>query len=149
MLNREVIFPIILIAFSTIVLALIPQFQMPSYSQDASVGAKFFPTVIAIAQIALCVALIVQHFLKKSEQGEVKAIVSKMSLMGLVFLVFYAVLISIAGYLLASLISFTVYLAFLRVKKPLYYIVAWVFVFGIYYLFAKVFFISLPEGMFF
>lgn len=149
MLNREVVFPVILIAFCTVVLALIPQFQVPLYSQDASVGAKFFPTVIVIGQIAICIALIVQHFLKKSDPAEAKAIVSKMSLMGLVFLVTYAVLITIVGYLIASLVSFTAYLAFLKVKKPLYYIVAWVFVFAIYYLFAKVFFISLPEGMFY
>ena len=122
---------------------------MPLYSQDASVGAKFFPTVIILGQIAICIALIVQHFVKKVETTEAKAIVSKMSLLGLVFLVLYAVLISVVGYLIASLISFTGYLVFLKVKKPLYYIVAWVFVFAIYYLFAKVFFISLPEGMFY
>jgi hypothetical protein len=132
-----------------VVLALIPQFEVPLYSQDASVGAGFFPTVILVGQLVICVALIVQHLNKKAETQEAKSIVSKMSLMGLVFLIFYAVLISVVGYLLASLISFTVYLIVLKVKKPMYYVVAWVFVFAIYYLFAKVFFIALPEGMFY
>lgn len=150
MLNRDIVFPSLMIVLSLVILTLVPQFEMPSYQQDASVGAKFFPAVLAIGQIIICVALIIQHQLKKNaEQGKANPIFSKMSLAGLVFLVVYVALISITGYLPASLLTFTGYLAFMKVKKPLYYVVAWVFVLAVYYLFANVFFISLPTGMFY
>ncbi|TXR53495.1 tripartite tricarboxylate transporter TctB family protein [Reinekea thalattae] len=153
MLNREVVFPVIVIVLCAVVLALIPQFEVPLYQQDASVGAKFFPSVIILAQLVICIALIVQHLMKKHrsqlDESETTPIVSLMSLMGLLFLIGYAILISFVGYLPASLLSFTAYLACLRVTKPLYYLIAWLFVFGIYFLFAKVFFISLPTGIFY
>lgn len=149
MLSREVVFPVLVIIFSAVILSLIPQFSMPMYQQDASVGAKFFPTVIAVAQILICIGLIVQYKLKKPQSSEARPIFTPMSLFGLGFLLFYAVFMSIAGYLIASLVTFTLYLVCLKMNKPMYYIVAWLFVFGIYYLFGTVFLISLPTGIFY
>ncbi|MCZ8486568.1 hypothetical protein O9993_18185 [Vibrio lentus] len=37
--------------------------------QDASVDAKFFPMMIVIAQIAICIVLIVQHTNSKASQN--------------------------------------------------------------------------------
>lgn len=147
MINRNVIFPSLIIVLSAIILAVISQFEQPRF-QDASVNAQFFPTVIAIMQIIICIALLVQYKLKKIE-SDGKPILSKMALFGLIFLCCYAVLISIIGYLYASLIAFTIYLVFFKIKKPLYYVVAWVFVFSIYYLFGEVFYIALPDGLFY
>ncbi|WP_133013418.1 tripartite tricarboxylate transporter TctB family protein [Marinomonas flavescens] len=150
MFNRGVVFPVLMIVVSAIILAVIPQFSVPSYGQqDASVGAKFFPTVLAIAQILICIALLIQQRAKKIEAIESEKIFSKMSLFGLCFLITYAVLIHLLGYLVASLIAFTLYLAYLKTKKPSYYLFAYVFVVAIYYLFGHVFVISLPEGVFF
>lgn len=149
MFNRDIIFPTLIIVLSAVVLTLIPQFPVPTYyQQDASVGANFFPTVLVIAQIVICIALIIQHKKKQKSTVKPEKIFSKLSLFGLVFLIAYAVLINIFGYLIASLIAFTLYLAYLKNKKPIYYVVAWVFVVAIYYLFGHVFLISLPEGIF-
>jgi hypothetical protein len=83
-----------------------------------------------------------------SEKNQ-EPMISRMAIFGAVFLVAYAILISITGYLIASLIAFTAYLIYFKVKKPLYYGVAWTFVFCVYYLFGEVFYIALPQGIFY
>lgn len=144
MLNRNIIFPSIIIFLSAIAFAVITQFDKPMY-QDASVDAKFFPMVIVIAQIILCFILIFQHISKKSKIKE-EPLLTKMSIFGILYVLGYAILISIIGYLYASLITFLFYLVYFKVKKPLYYIVAITFVLVVYYLFGEVFYISLPEA---
>ncbi|CAH0526132.1 tripartite tricarboxylate transporter TctB family protein [Vibrio hippocampi] len=147
MINRNMIFPSLIIVISAIVLVIISQFAEPRF-QDASVDAKFFPTAIAIIQILICIALIVQVRIKKLAANQ-QPIFSKMAAFGVGFLIAYAVLISVIGYLYASLVAFTAYLIFFKVKKPLFYAVAWAFVFCVYYLFGEVFYIALPEGYFY
>ena len=147
MINRNIFFPGLMIFLSLIVLVLITQFPEPRY-QDAPVGAGFFPTVVAIIQIIICSILITQHVKNKAAKKEIKLITSH-SIFGFTLLIGYAALILLVGYLPASLVGFTYYLVYYRVKKPLYYVVAWVFVFAIYFLFSDVFIISLPEGLLF
>ena len=147
MLNRNIFFPSLVIFLSLVFLVLISQFEEPRY-QDAPVGAGFFPAVIAIIQIIICSVLIIQYKKKQKPQKEV-TLISSHSIFGFTFLIGYAVLITLVGYLPASLIGFTYYLIFYRVKKPLYYVTAWIFVFAIYFLFSEVFIISLPEGLLF
>ncbi len=147
MSNRNIVFPSIMIVLSAIVLFLVGQFDEPRF-QDASVDAKFFPTVIAIGQIILCIALIIQHKMKKNAEAQ-NPLFSKMAAFAVAFIIGYALLISVIGYLYASLVAFTLYLVFFKVKKPLYYLVAWVFVGCVYYLFGEVFYIALPQGLFF
>lgn len=150
MLDRNVVFPSIVILLSAIAFFFIGQFDEPMY-QEASVDAKFFPRAIVIGQIILCIALMLQHKAKSklNSTQETSPIFSKLSIFGLGFLVGYAVLMSFVGYLIASVIAFISYLAYFKVKKPLYYFVAVSFVFGIYYLFGTVFVIVLPEGSLF
>lgn len=151
MLNRNIFFPGLMIFLSLIFLVLISQFEEPRY-QDAPVGAGFFPAVIAIIQIIICSILIIQYKKKQKPQQAPKeeiTLVSSHAIFGFTFLIGYAVLITLVGYLPASLIGFTYYLLFYRIKKPLYYVTAWVFVFAIYFLFSEVFIISLPEGLLF
>ena len=147
MFNRHILFPSLVIIISLIMLVIISQFPEPMY-QDAPVGAGFFPTAVAILQIIICSVLIYQYK-TKTKQTNQPSLVSSKSIFGIVFLIVYAVLISLVGYLIASLIGFTGYLIYFKIKKPLYYIIAWVFVFTIYYLFGEVFVISLPEGLLF
>lgn len=152
MLNRNVIFPSIIILLSALAFAVITQFDKPMY-QDASVDAKFFPIVIVIAQIVICIVLLIQykykqsHIKEESLASEEEPIISKMSLLGIAYLIGYALLISVIGYLYASLIAFIFYLLYFKIKKPIYYIVAVIFVLAVYYLFGKVFYISLPEAI--
>lgn len=157
MLNRNIFFPSLIILLSLIFLVFISQFPEPRY-QDAPVGAGFFPAVIAVLQIIICSVLIFQYKQKqnnqqadKQKQQETKEIplVSKHSIFGFTLLIGYAALITLVGYLPASLVGFTYYLVYYRVKKPLYYAIAWIFVFTIYFLFGEVFVISLPEGLLF
>ena len=157
MLNRNIFFPSLIILLSLIFLVFISQFPEPRY-QDAPVGAGFFPAVIAVLQIIICSVLIFQYKQKQNNQQADKQkqqetneipLVSKHSIFGFTLLIGYAALITLVGYLPASLVGFTYYLIYYRVKKPLYYAIAWIFVFTIYFLFGEVFVISLPEGLLF
>jgi len=152
MLNRNIFFPSLIILLSLIFLVFISQFPEPRY-QDAPVGAGFFPAVIAVLQIIICSVLILQYKQKQQNQKQKETkespLVSKHSIFGFTLLIGYAALITLVGYLPASLIGFTYYLVYYRVKKPLYYAIAWIFVFTIYFLFGEVFVISLPEGLLF
>ncbi|MGB5447071.1 MAG: tripartite tricarboxylate transporter TctB family protein [Psychromonas sp.] len=153
MLNRNVIFPSIIILLSALAFAVITQFDKPMYL-DSSVDAKFFPMVIVIAQIVICIILLIQHKYKQSHLKEAESLaakeqplISKMSVFGIAYLIGYALLITVIGYLYASLFAFIFYLLYFKIKKPLYYIVAIVFVLAVYYLFGEVFYISLPEAI--
>ncbi|OEF29398.1 tripartite tricarboxylate transporter TctB family protein [Vibrio rumoiensis] len=145
MLNRNVVFPSIIIVLSAIAFAVITQFDSPMY-QDSSVSAKFFPMAIVVAQIVICVLLLVQYKLK-GDQSLQEAFISKMSIFGICFLIGYALLISVLGYLYASLAAFMFYLVYFKIKKPVYYVVAIIFVVAVNYLFGEVFYISLPQAM--
>lgn len=147
MINRHIFFPSLVIIISFLVLVGVTQFKLPLY-QDAPVGAGFFPTVVAIIQVLICGVLIIQHKNKKHHEKE-EPLISKKSIFGIVYLISYAVLITLIGYLFASLISFTFYLVYFKIKKPLYYAIAWIFVFTIYFVFGEVFYIALPEGLLF
>lgn len=144
---RSLVFPMIMICFSLVALIFIQGFEAPMF-QDASVDAKFFPRVIAIAILIISLLLILQEKIKPSLQT-IPPIFSKMAIYGFLYLIGYAVLIHFIGYLYATLAAFTLYLICFKVKKPSYYVTAWLFVFGIYYLFSEVFIISLPEGALF
>lgn len=147
MINRHIFFPSLVIIISFLVLVGVTQFKLPLY-QDAPVGAGFFPAVVAIIQVLICGVLIIQHKNKKHHEKE-EPLISKKSIFGIVYLISYAVLITLIGYLFASLISFTFYLVYFKIKKPLYYAIAWIFVFTIYFVFGEVFYIALPEGLLF
>lgn len=148
MFNRNIIFPLCIIVLSVITLFIIGNFDQPRY-RDASIDASFFPTVIVIAQIIICLGLIVQFKLKKEIESNQPKILSKGAILGFLLLISYAVIIYIFGYIIASLTVFTLYLASLKITKPAYYVIAWSFVFIIYYLFSEIFVISLPESIFF
>ncbi|MDG3086325.1 tripartite tricarboxylate transporter TctB family protein [Vibrio hannami] len=147
MKERNILFPVLMVIISILALISISQFDNPRF-QDASVDAKFFPTVVSCIIIVISVLLAVQSRLKK-ESDNITPIFSRLSIFGVGFLLAYAVLISFIGYLPASLIAFTAYLAVFKIKKPSYYAIAWTFVVGIYYLFSEVFIISLPTGSLF
>ncbi|WP_375748973.1 tripartite tricarboxylate transporter TctB family protein [Vibrio sp. HN007] len=148
MKERNILFPVLMVIISILALISISQFDNPRF-QDASVNAKFFPTVVACFIIFISVLLAVQSKLKNEAAKGAEPIFSKLAIFGVAFLLVYAVLISFIGYLPASLIAFTVYLVVFKVKKPSYYAIAWTFVVAIYYLFSEVFIISLPQGSLF
>jgi len=148
MFNRNIFFPALITFLSAVVLVLITQFPEPRF-QDAPVGAAFFPTAVAIIQVIICAILIIQHKNQKRAAIKEEPLISRKSIFGIAFLIGYAALIHIVGYLLASLIGFTFYLIYYKIKKPTYYLFAWIFVFAIYYLFGEIFVISLPEGLLF
>ncbi|MGR5065764.1 tripartite tricarboxylate transporter TctB family protein [Photobacterium sp. DNB22_13_2] len=151
MLNRNFLFPSLIILLGAASLIIISQFDKPMF-QDASVDAAFFPTVVVIAMMVISTVLIFQHWqknkLKKNPHLEhEEPLFSKLSIFGIAYLFGYAFLIHILGYLFASLIAFALYLIYFKVKKPLYYVIAAVFVFSVYYLFGEVFVIALPDGI--
>lgn len=148
MLDSKYIFPVFTATLSAYALYLISLFDEPRF-QDATVNAKFFPTTVSIIIIMLSLAIFFQEYRKRSEPAERTVIFSKKAMYGLLFVVSYITLIYFVGYLFASFISFYAYLLCLRVKKIIYYIVATVFVITINYLFGSVFYIALPQGLFY
>ena len=152
MLNRNFLFPSLIILLGAASLLVISQFDKPMF-QDASVDAAFFPTVVTIAMMVISAVLVFQHWQKnqrdKKENTQEKEapLFSKLSIFGVAYLIGYAFLIHLLGYLFASLIAFALYLIYFKVKKPLYYVIAAVFVVSVYYLFGEVFVIALPDGI--
>lgn len=147
MTNRHILFPLCIMLFSLVSLYIIGQFDQPRF-QESSIGAGFFPTMIAIFQLLLCAGLIVQHKMKKQREAE-PPLLTAMSVYGILFVLGYVAGIYFLGYLIASLLAFTLYLVFFKVKKVSWYIIAWAFVGLIYYVFGEVLFIALPEGLIF
>ena len=153
MLNRNFLFPSLIILLGAASLFVISQFDKPMF-QDASVDAAFFPTVVTIAMMVISSVLVFQHWQKNSSETKKRPtqekeapLFSKLSIFGVAYLIGYAFLIHLLGYLFASLIAFALYLIYFKVKKPLYYVIAAVFVVSVYYLFGEVFVIALPDGI--
>lgn len=134
-----------MILFGVIAQILIAQFEEPRFG-SGSVGAKFFPSAVAAFIIILSVCLLIQAYLEKTPKEDRQPIISKASLLGVVFIVSYVVVMSFIGYLASTLLAFMIYLAVLKTKKISYYLIAATFAFTIYYIFGEVFFIALPQG---
>ncbi len=148
---RDIAFPVCMILLSMASLVFIGQFEEPMF-RDASVDAKFFPKVVTIGIMILSLLLIMQNRVadkSKNKATEVTPIFTKLSLFGVLYLIGYALLIHFIGYLWASVLAFTLYLLLFKVRKPIYYLYAWVFVFALYYLFGEVFYIAFPQGIFY
>ncbi|AJR05106.1 tripartite tricarboxylate transporter TctB family protein [Photobacterium gaetbulicola] len=152
MLNRNFLFPSLIILLGAASLFVISQFDKPIF-QDASVDAAFFPTVVTIAMMFISAVLAFQHwqkahrYKKEKKQEKEAPIFSKLSIFGVAYLIGYTFLIHLLGYLFASLIAFALYLFYFKVKKTLYYVIAAVFVVSVYFLFGEVFVIALPDGI--
>jgi len=144
--SKNLAFPIIIILMSIVALFFISQFPSPSY-QDSSVSSKFFPSAIAIIQIIICSFIIVGEYINRKDKKENIPLFNKYSLFGALFLIGYAVLIYLSGYLISTLLAFVIYLLFFRSKNIWYYVTALVFTLVVYYVFANVFYVALPEGL--
>jgi hypothetical protein len=148
MKTKSLIFPVIVVVISFIALYFISQFPTPSF-QDASVTSKFFPTAVAIIQIIICFFIILGELLNRKETTYKAAFFNKYSVFGVVFIISYVALIYVFGYFFSTLAAFIVYLFFFKIKTISYYITAVIFTCAVYYIFANVFFVSLPEGLIF
>ncbi|MBR7890112.1 tripartite tricarboxylate transporter TctB family protein [Marinomonas sp. A79] len=144
---KNIILPSVIIVISLVALYFISQFAVPSF-QDASVGSKFFPTAIAVIQIIICVCIILGEIFHKDPQQDSAPLFNKYSIFGAVFIIGYATAIYFLGYLAATLLAFFLYLVFFKTTKRYYYLIAIVFTLVIYYVFANVFYVALPEGLF-
>ncbi|MCB5161178.1 tripartite tricarboxylate transporter TctB family protein [Marinomonas algarum] len=143
---KKILLPSVIIVISVVALYFISQFSVPNF-QDASVGSKFFPTAIAVLQIIICFFIILGELLDTESESDSAPFLNKYSLFGAVFIIGYATTIYFLGYFLATLLAFGVYLLFFRTKNLYYYLVAIVFTVVIYYVFANVFYVALPEGL--
>lgn len=144
--GKNLVFPIVIICVSAVFLFFASQFPSPSF-QDSSVSSKFFPSAIAVIQIIICLCLIAGELLKRNKASESASVFSKYSIFGAAFIIGYAFLIYLLGYLASTLIAFFVYLAFFRNKNIWYYVTGIVFTCVIYYVFVNVFYVALPEGL--
>ena len=146
MKTRSLAFPIIMIVLSCIVLYVISQFSVPSF-QDASVTSKFFPSTVAIIQIIICFFIILGEILNRKNTSYNAVLFNKYSLFGALFIISYVALIYVFGYFIATLAAFIAYLLFFKIKNIKYYITAVLFTSIVYYIFANIFYVALPEGL--
>lgn len=144
--SKNLAFPIVIIFISIMALFFISQFPTPSY-EDSSVSSKFFPSAIAIIQIIICSFIILGEYINRRNKSEDNALFNKYSLFGALFLIAYAALIYVFGYFISTLVAFIIYLFFFKSKNIWYYITALVFTSVVYYVFANVFYVALPEGI--
>ena len=146
MKTKSLAFPIIVIVLSCVALYFISQFSVPSF-QDASVTSKFFPSAIAIIQIIICLFIILGEILNRKNTSYNTVLFNKYSVFGAVFIISYVVLIYVFGYFIATLTAFIAYLLFFKSRNVKYYITAVLFTSIVYYIFANVFYVALPEGL--
>ena len=146
--GKNIAFPVILIFVSAAFLFFANQFQLPSYEGDAGgVSSKFFPSVVAIMQIVICFFIILKEYIDRNKSSERTPFLNRYSVFGIVFILGYAFSIYLLGYFLSTLISFLLYLVFFKTKNIWYYVTAVLFTCIIYYVFANVFYVALPEGL--
>ncbi|SDB53457.1 Tripartite tricarboxylate transporter TctB family protein [Pseudobutyrivibrio sp. YE44] len=141
---------IIMGGLSLILLLLMPyQVRVPAFDSGAP-SPRIIPGICLVIMLIFSIVLIIQSLVLKKEkivefdwQKEKPAIL----LIGLLCL--YVALILLIGFIPASAVTFALILAYCGERKPFIYIFILAASIGIYFLFMKVFNVSLPTGIFF
>ena len=123
------------------------QVRLPGYDSGAP-SPRIMPTIFLTIILACSVILIIQSLVFKKETVVEFDWSQEMPMVVLIgVLCIYTFLITVLGYVLASVICFPVAMFFIgeRQKKP--YIVAVVAAVLIYFIFKNIFNISLPAGL--
>ena len=125
------------------------QVKVPAY--DSGAPSPRIILGICLVVILICsIVLIIQSLVFKKE----KIVVfdwekEKPAIFLIIMLCIYVFLIIKIGFILASVITFVVILYYCGERKPFIYIFTIALAVGIYFLFSKVFHVSLPGGPFF
>ncbi len=125
------------------------QVRVPAYDSGAP-SPRIIPGVCLVIILLCSVILIVQSLVFKKEKiVEFDWEKEKPALLLILLLCIYVFLIIKIGFIIASAIIFIIVLAYCGERKPFIYIFTIALAVGIYFLFSKVFHVSLPAGPFF
>ncbi len=123
------------------------QVRVPAYDSGAP-SPRIIPGVCLVVILLCSVILIIESLVFKKEKiVEFDWNNEKPAILLIVVLCIYVFLIIKIGFILASAITFVVVLAYCGDRKPFIYIFTIALAVGIYFLFSKVFHVSLPNGI--
>ena len=141
---------ILMALFSGYMLFVMPkQVKVPAYDSGAP-SPRIIPGICLVVILICSIVLIIQSLVFKKE----KIVVfdwekEKPAIFLIAMLCIYVFLIIKIGFILASVITFVVILYYCGERKPFIYIFTIALAVGIYFLFSKVFHVSLPGCPFF
>ena len=122
------------------------QVRVPAYDSGAP-SPRIIPGVCLVVILFCSIILIIESLVFKKEKiVEFDWSNEKPAILLIVMLCIYVFLIIKIGFILASAITFVVVLAYCGERKPFIYIFTIALAVGIYFLFSKVFHVSLPAG---
>ena len=123
------------------------QVRVPAYDSGAP-SPRIIPGVCLVVILLCSIILIIQSLVFKKEKiVEFDWQKEKPAILLIVMLCIYVFLIIKIGFIIASAIIFTIILFYSGERKPFIYIFTIALAVGIYFLFSKVFHVSLPSGI--
>lgn len=133
---------------SAICLYVMPtQVKLPGFDSGAP-SPRIIPGICLVAILVFSIVLIVESLVFKKEKiVEFDWQKEKPAILLIALMCIYVALIINIGYILASIIVFCIILFYCGERKPWIYIFTIAASIGIYFLFTKVFHISLPLGL--
>lgn len=139
---------ILLALFSGFMLLVMPkQVRVPAFDSGAP-SPRIIPGICLVVILICSIVLIIQSLVFKKEKiVEFDWKKEKPAILMILMLCIYVFLIIKIGFILASAITFVVILYYCGERKPFIYIFTIVLAVGIYFLFSKVFHVSLPAGI--
>ena len=123
------------------------QVRLPGYDSGAP-SPRIMPTIFLTVILINSAILIIQSLVfKKEKVVEFDWTTQKPMIVLIVLMCVYTWLITVLGYVVASVIAFPAALFYIGERKKGPYICAVVLAFAIYFMFKLVFFINLPAGI--
>ncbi len=143
-MKTNVIGGVLFLVFGLVVLFLIPQ-QIPA-PEPGTIGPRYVPYIMAIGMIILSVVLIIQGLFSKDGKVSFRGILpSKEALLTTLLIILWVVGLALGlGFIPTSLLFVIAGLLLFRTKGWLNYVIAVVFVFVLYLVFAVFLRVQLP-----
>ncbi len=134
--------------FSGFMLYVMPkQVRVPAFDSGAP-SPRIIPGICLIVILICSIVLIIQSLVFKKEKiVEFNWDNEKPAILLIALLCLYVFLIIKIGFILASAVTFIIILFYCGERKPFIYIFTVALAVGIYFLFSKVFHVSLPAGI--
>ena len=123
------------------------QVRVPAFDSGAP-SPRIIPGVCIVIMLVCSVILVIQSLVFKKEKiVEFDWQNEKPAILLIALLCIYVFLIIKLGFIIASAITFIIVLFYSGERKPFIYIFTIALAIGIYFLFSKVFHVSLPSGI--
>lgn len=123
------------------------QVRVPAFDSGAP-SPRIIPGVCIVIMLVCSVILVIQSLVFKKEKiVEFDWQNKKPAILLIALLCIYVFLIIKLGFIIASAITFIIVLFYSGERKPFIYIFTIALAIGIYFLFSKVFHVSLPSGI--